>query len=100
MATNCSVGQISAPPWIAEFFHSFQHRNFDFQNVSSVFAPTLPDYQQVGMHRSKNCIFIHLCWSAVWIDICCVLFQMSLNDVLHFFLWITLKLTAIKMAAL
>ena len=57
MATNCSVGEIAAPPWIAEFFHSFQHRNFDFQNVSSVFAPTIPDYQQVGMHKLEKLYF-------------------------------------------
>ena len=69
MATNCSVAEISAPPWIAEFFHSFQHRNFDFQNVSSVFAPTIPDYQQVGMHKVEKLYFYTF---LVWIDICYV----------------------------
>ena len=45
---NCSAGEISYLPRIADFFHSFTHLNFYFDNVSSIFAPTLPDYQQVG----------------------------------------------------
>ena len=45
---NCSAGANSYPPRIAELFHSFTHLNFYFDNVSSVFVPTLPDYQQVG----------------------------------------------------
>lgn len=61
MATNCSVAEIAAPPWIAEFFHSFQHRNFDFQNVSSVFAPTIPDYQQaLFLFAAVPCLFAGL----------------------------------------
>ena len=82
MATNCSVAEISAPPWIAEFFHSFQHRNFDFQNVSSVFAPTIPDYQQVGMHKLEKLYFYTF---LVWIDICCKCLQVSLNKMLYIF---------------
>lgn len=47
MATNCTAGEFSYPPKIADLFHSFAHLNFDFHNVSSVFVPTLLDYQQV-----------------------------------------------------
>lgn len=44
---NCSAGEFSDLPRIADFFHSFAHVNFDFDNVSSTFIPTLPNYQQV-----------------------------------------------------
>ena len=44
---NCSAGEFSQLPWISDLFHSFTHVNFYFDNVSSVFVPTLPDYQQV-----------------------------------------------------
>lgn len=47
---NCSVDDTFQLPWIAKFFHSFAHVNFYFHNVSSVFAPTLQDYQQVGKY--------------------------------------------------
>ena len=88
MATNCSVGEVSAPPWIAEFFHSFQHRNFDFQNVSSVFAPTIPDYQQVGMHKLEKLYFYTFleCGSiSVAIASFFKCLQMSLNKMLYIF---------------
>ena len=45
---NCSAGEFSELPRIADFFHSFPHENFYFDNVSSTFIPTLPDYQQVS----------------------------------------------------
>ena len=47
---NCTGGDFFQLPWIAESFHSFAHVNFYFHNVSSVFVPTLQDYQQVGQY--------------------------------------------------
>ncbi|XP_068671687.1 protein tweety homolog 3-like isoform X1 [Montipora foliosa] len=58
MAANCSGGIFINPPKIADFFHSLSHLNFDFNNVSSIFIPTLPDYQQVlCLYVIGPCIF-------------------------------------------
>ena len=68
---NCSAGEISYLPRIADFFHSFTHLNFYFDNVSSIFAPTLPDYQQVGEYLKD--------FSYVWVvfmkELICTLFS-------------------------
>ncbi|XP_074639190.1 protein tweety homolog 1-like [Acropora palmata] len=77
---NCSAGVFNNPPSIAHFFHSFSHPNFSFDNVSSIFIPTFPDYQQaLFLYAIGPCIFgglVFLIFCVYYVTSCCFSYKL------------------------